>query len=118
MVHERVEHVFRRDHVTADQQFGFAHRWSALVIPGHRRLLRDGRRVHRLRSNRENKNKQTNKTVADIEQCARKTLYTCIRGKRDGRIVYGPRGDCYKGAVEEKKKKEKKNERRERTKAR
>lgn len=27
MVHERVEHVFRRDHVAADQQFGLAHRW-------------------------------------------------------------------------------------------
>jgi len=34
MVHERVEHVFRRDHVTADQQFGFAHRLTRLLLPG------------------------------------------------------------------------------------
>lgn len=41
MVYKRIEHVFRRDHITADQQFGFAHRRRARS-PGLRCHTRRG----------------------------------------------------------------------------
>lgn len=58
MVYERVEHVFRRDHITADQQFGFAHRWSPLIRVA---ASADGR-VHRLAvKSGKTKTKRTNR---------------------------------------------------------
>lgn len=45
MMDERVEHVLGRDHVTADQQFGLAHRWrSQEQRPSRGHRLRDDKR--------------------------------------------------------------------------